>query len=269
MPLSCEIKERLTAKLERGSRHIYQLKHDWEKFSLGAYETSYVDDPGTGERIYRLAKTAEIPHYFPLIIGDAIQNLRNVLDHLTHHLVCIGENSPGPFEHVYFPIASDADKYRAAATRKKIKGMRQTAIDAIDSVEPYKDGAGEILWRLNELSNTDKHRLLIMVAGFNEYRSMLPSRRLDMVHNFLGADSSVAQDSGAFMTKAGNLKMELGDILASIPKAEVDEDMHFSFEMAFKEPLIRDAPVIETLTATESFIRDMIDRFDQLDIFQS
>ena len=42
--------------------------------------------------------------------------------------------------------------------------MSSTAIAAIDAIKPYKDGK-DVLWRLNELNNIDKHRLILTGIG--------------------------------------------------------------------------------------------------------
>lgn len=98
-----------------------------------------------------------------LIAGDAIHNLRSVLDHLAHHLVCIGMNSRGPFSHVYFPIAENRKKYDTTKA-DFVEGMRKDAKDAIDAEEPYGGGKGRLLWQLHQLDIIDKHRTVYTIG---------------------------------------------------------------------------------------------------------
>jgi hypothetical protein len=65
---------------------------------------------------------------------------------------------------VYFPIGEDRDQYQKERGRK-VRGLRQNAIDGIDALEPYKGGRGHQLWMLNKLDNTDKHRLLLTAGS--------------------------------------------------------------------------------------------------------
>lgn len=78
-----------------------------------------------------------MPSEFSALIGDIAQNPRSALDHLAWHLV---KNSPitpkASDRDIYFPIFETASEYRSKKM-KKIQGMTDSAIDAIDSVEPY------------------------------------------------------------------------------------------------------------------------------------
>jgi hypothetical protein len=45
---------------------------------------------------------------------------------------------------------------------RKVEGMRELAIKHIDNLKPYKSG-NQLLWRIHELDNIDKHRTLFTV----------------------------------------------------------------------------------------------------------
>jgi len=92
--------------------------------------------------------------------GDVIQNLRSALDHLANQLVWVGSGLP-PSRRVEFPIAKDAATYERNKARQ-VKGMCPKAIKAIDALKPYKSG-NDLLWKLHELNNIDKHRALFTV----------------------------------------------------------------------------------------------------------
>jgi hypothetical protein len=117
------VRERLHLKLERAERHIFDVKDGWAGFlEEDPYPHRFEDDPVTGDRTYYLDSVRDVPVNLSLIAGDAIHSLRSVLDHMEHHLVCIGENAPGPFTRAYFPIAQSRLEYEATRDRR-VKGM--------------------------------------------------------------------------------------------------------------------------------------------------
>ena len=264
--ISTDVEQHLNAKLEWAEIHIYNLQEAWDRFCKDGYRVASNDDHQTGDRTYYLADVRPIEFPFPLIIGDAVHSLRSALDHLAYHVMSI---TPGitaeTLGHVYFPIGKDAKEYKTAKTR--IKRMRQDAKKAIDDIEPYGGGAGETLWHIHSLDIIDKHKLLIAVGSTNRFQSMAPSRIADTKSKFLGIKLGTyppAQDAILFRTAPTQMifPLKTGDILAVIPKSEVNEHMNFTFEIAFGEPeIVRGHPVIETLYRMAEIIRYIIKRF--------
>src|SRR5438128_8008029 len=114
--------------------------------------------------IYYVSNIQPVPNPIALMAGDAIQNMMSALDHLAYQLVCASTNDDPPNPNwIYFPIQDDATKYEAKKLGK-IQGARQTAIDAIDAIKPYK-GGNDLLWMLYRLNNVEKHRLLFTVGS--------------------------------------------------------------------------------------------------------
>ena len=257
----------LNGKLEWAERHIYNLQDAWDIFRKDGYRVAFNDDLRTGDRTYYLTDAAPIDPDFSLIIGDAIHCLRSALDHLAYHVMSI---TPGitkkRLRHVYFPIGEDANEY-ITVKRTRIEGMRQDAIKAIDAIEPYGGGAGEILWHLHTLDIIDKHKLLIAVGSTNGLQSMAPSRIAAVKRRFLGVKLDTytpAQDAILFRTEPTEriFPLKTGDVLTVIPKSEVNEHMNFTFEIAFGEPeIVKGRPVIETLHHMAEIIRELIRTF--------
>jgi len=270
MPLSSQDFRRLRSKLERAKEQINELKTEWDGFfQPGTYIVQFKDDPNTRERTYYLDSVTEIPDSIPLIIGDVIQNLRSSLDHLAHHLVCVGNGDPGPHTHVYFPIAKDSTEYKTMRDRR-IKGMRQDAIDAIDAIEPYGGGAGDFLWQLHQLNIIDKHRLLLTVYANLSGHSILPSQRQRITKNFLGSSPGRKVPSlvGAFIPPpVKRFPLKAGDIL--LPESELEENMNFLLEIAFGEPkIVEGKPVFELLHQAATVIGGIMLNFDQAGLLQ-
>lgn len=257
----------LNAKLERAERHIYYLKKAWDLFSRQGYRVKSKDDPNTGDRTYYLADAWPIDTDFPLIIGDAVHCLRSALDHLTYHVMSLTSGiTPKHLAKVYFPIAENAHKYRTEQ-RRRIKGMRQDAMKAIDDIEPYGGGSGEVLWHLHSLDLIDKHKLLIAVGSTNRLQSMPPGRIAATKRRFLGVKLDTytpAQDAILFQTEPTNIifPLKTGDELTVVPKSEVNEHMNFAFEIAFGEPeIVKGQPVIKTLGGMAESVRTIIKTF--------
>jgi len=91
--------------------------------------------------------------------GEAIYQMRSALDHLTWLLAA------SPTRNTQFPIQSHDD---AAAFDRMTESIRDDAKATIRGFQPpFNRGEprDDVLWAINELGNTDKHRTLIPVAG--------------------------------------------------------------------------------------------------------
>ena len=258
----------LLAKLERANKHISDLEPEWRSFSSGgAYSILFKDDTDKRERSYYLAVAKDIPQIIPLIAGDALQNLRSVLDHLAYHLVAVGTGQQGPFPRTYFPICESATEYKSESPRK-VKGMRQDAIDAIDAIEPYRGGAGHILWQLHRLNNIDKHRLLLTVYGQLSSHRLLPSQRMQMVERYLiGNPSGTPRDLSRvnIMPSRGVFRLKEGDVLLTVPTSELEDYMNFVLDVSFGEPqIVQGDSVSTTLQRMAQFVETILRQADSL-----
>jgi hypothetical protein len=249
-------------KIERAKKHIRELDAEIRSFfAIKPYRIGTKRNPETRQLIYYVASVRETPTTMAAITGDVLQNLRGSLDHLAYQLVLVGSGTT-PSAHIYFPIADDATKYERVRA-KSVKGMRQSAIKAIDGIKPYKDG-NDTLWRLHKLNNVDKHRLLITVGSafrsvdlggyiFRQHKKVLESNP-----NFHRFASQVAPK--AFFRDGDRMfPLKAGDVLfIDAPNAGVDEELEFRFDVAFGEPQI-----VEGESLLES-LQNMADVVDQI-----
>ncbi|HVU60233.1 MAG TPA: hypothetical protein VHD58_01095 [Mycobacteriales bacterium] len=106
-----------------------------------------------------------LPASVPLIIGDAVHNLRSALDHFAHCAV------PSPTTDTAFPVMRKGPTPTTAALKGHVKGkLKGTSLalqQAVCALQPYEGGDGHWLWALDQLDVIDKHRLLITM--FHEY----------------------------------------------------------------------------------------------------
>ena len=164
----------LQVKLERAEHLIQELDVAIRAF-LGThpYEVLIENNPNTSERRYYVGRADAVPPEITCIVGDAVHNLRSVLDHIVYQLVAV--NGGKPNTQTCFPIFDNPDDYKTKSPGK-IKGMSQAAAERIDAIKPYK-GASLYLWWLHKLDIIDKHRMLfasgIRVSG----HSATPSQR--------------------------------------------------------------------------------------------
>jgi hypothetical protein len=147
-------------KIERAKKHLADLERDIAVFrskSLNVVRRQQNTLTGQTDELLNIPVLS-----FDAIAaaGDVIQNLRSALDHLAYQLVLVGGGSPGT--HTCFPIAKDFSAYESGRARK-VEGMRQDAIKAIDDLKPYK-GGNDAFWKIHELNNIDKHRVIFTVS---------------------------------------------------------------------------------------------------------
>ena len=102
-----------------------------------------------------------MPTHWPLVAGEAIQNLRSALDHL------VFEKSGGN-RRTQFPIFTDRCEFQVLAPRK-MKGVPEAVRAQIERAQPYQfmpgDATHHPLAQLSSLSNLDKHRVLATVVN--------------------------------------------------------------------------------------------------------
>jgi hypothetical protein len=151
-------------KVKRANQHIHELQRVLTAF-LGTdfYRLSVEKDPISGQHILKFQVTEEMPCEVPLIIGDAVHNLRAALDLMTCEIV----TSVGaiPDKSTQFIVSDSRDKLVKAINSSKIKTAPQTIIDLIiDRIKPYR-GGNDTLYALHSLDIMDKHRLLIPVIS--------------------------------------------------------------------------------------------------------
>lgn len=97
-----------------------------------------------------------LPRRLPMLVGDCVGNLRASLDHLAYQLV-LG-NGGTPTTNTRFPISRSGSK-------KPVNihgGIDTRALEVVNAIQP--PGDDHPLAVLRELSNSDKHRLPVLVA---------------------------------------------------------------------------------------------------------
>ena len=147
-------------KIERAKKHLRDLELARDQFiEAHPYVILPEYDSRTGDHIFKIADLQVPPAEIGLIAGDVIHNLRSALDHLAYQLVYA--NGTTHTRHTAFPIWDHAPEDHTMRDRR-VEGMAQRAIDAINAAEPYKGGNGEDLWAIHYLDIVDKHHALLI-----------------------------------------------------------------------------------------------------------
>jgi hypothetical protein len=149
-------------KIERAKRHISDLDVrirafcDSEPYTLGINQKLQIRHVA----LY-VSDINPIPDDVPLIIGDAVHNLRSALDHLAWQLVESGGGTPD--RNTYFPICKSPQHYTSAISKGGMNAIAPGAIQIIAALQPHgtKD---DTLWHIHELDRWDKHRLVLTTA---------------------------------------------------------------------------------------------------------
>jgi hypothetical protein len=268
---SVEIAQQVYAKLEWAEKQILDLNELWNEFREHNYPVESNRDPDTGKYVCRLTDAAPIPSHVNLLAGDAIHNLRSALDHLLYRLVCLGTNSLGPFDKVYFPVGDRPREFKARIRAIK-KCLKPPAVERLNEIEAYPGGRGNDIWQMHRLNNFDKHRLLLTVTSQNRSRSSAPERVADIRRKFPGMENVPAHnDYRLFQTGIPpKIDLKAGDILDILDEAEVQPKMYFPIEVAFREPGIfqGNPPVVETIQRVAGTVRVVIQGFDSADLLE-
>lgn len=148
-------------KIKRANHHIENLASAIQDFVAGDFYRLYAETNPEGKRVVTFESTP-LPEPLPLMLGDAIHNLRSALDLMAFELVTFGGGTPS--KTLYFPVSETREKL-VASLQGEIKIAGQPICDLIlDTVKSYK-GGNDPLWSLHQLDIMDKHRLIIPTAG--------------------------------------------------------------------------------------------------------
>ena len=178
-------------------------------------------NPNTRYTDYVVEHVDEVPTTLVLILGDAVHNLRAVLDHIAAALV----RANGQTKTDIFPICDSESRFQDWGMRR-IKRMSPADQERIRFIKPYLGGR-DLLWALHQLDITDKHKLLItsiQCAGAVKHRFDQSS---------IMAALPVPEE--LIVPLLGPLPVaECGKVVASYPgNVELDQDVDLSFDVGF------------------------------------
>jgi len=235
-------------KIERAKKHISDLEEVIIPFFDGSpYGVGAELDTQISHYLIHLESVKPLPAIIPLLVGDAVHNLRSALDHLAWQLV---EAAGGvPNKDTYFPICNDpikgSQQYASALGKGEISKMYSGAEKLLASIQPYQSG-DDTLFCLHTLDIHDKHRIVLAVyATLSSWGLKNPS----IWFSELGFGTAVTT----------------GDELCRIP-ADTWEKSHdnidFGFYVAFGEPeILKGKSILETLNSMADLVESLLADF--------
>lgn len=242
----------IRVKIERAKQHLRNLEAVRDRFiETKPYLIESKHDPQTGYDIFSVTNVQTPPADIGIIAGDVIHNLRSALDHLAYQLVYV--NGATHTKQTSFPIWDDATEYKAQRARK-VKGMEQSAIDAIDATEPYQGGKGAGLWVLHYLDIADKHHaLLTTLISLTGAHFEVPGF---WQRGFKGI--------GGFSLPGFGKPLKDGDIIAT-REPNMGKAMELTLDITLTEPeVIKGRPLLVTLQLLIDLVDNLIVSFKPL-----
>jgi hypothetical protein len=155
-------------KLDRADEHLSAFNEEVPRYlESEPVEMRATLDVERRRYSIRLHVSHHPPRRWAAIAGDFIQNTRAVLDHLVWALVV--HNGQKPKRQNQFPILDEEPTTKLAlrAWDRSLTGVSEEARERIALAQPYQRPDGprnHRLYGLREMSNTDKHRTLLVTA---------------------------------------------------------------------------------------------------------
>jgi hypothetical protein len=160
--------EGISAKLDRADEHLLAFDEAVPRFfETEPFDMRAVLDVERRRYSVRLHVLQQPPLRWATIAGDFIQNTRAALDHLIWALVLL--NGEKPNRRNQFPILDHppANNKQRRDWEQALAGVSDVANERIQLAQPYQREDGpehHVLHGLREMSNTDKHRTLLVTA---------------------------------------------------------------------------------------------------------
>ncbi len=235
-------------KLQWAEHHFQTLEDQisaWQE--SGGYGLVAEFDPKTEEHTVWL-KAETPPPVLPLIIGDALHEMRSALDQLAYALAETFSIllEPAVAKRVEFPIFGDREM-SAKERDSKLGALDPGAAAVIEGLQPCRRGdryAEDALWHLHELANTDRHRLLHLTfarwGGFG----------------LGGSNLRIQTISGGIIGPTLEHGAELGRF--KITPIDPSQPVHMNLDtppgIAFQEGFLAGKPVLDTLRGIHEHI---------------
>jgi hypothetical protein len=216
-------------KIKRANHHIANLEPAFQAFrDNDPYTIRREHDADAQKLSFFFANCKPLDPDIPILIGEALYQLRSSLDYLVWQL--FEEKSLTPLPKSGFPIMTTAQGYKARSGAM-IKGIATSAVDRIEKLQPFhstKPHTEHPLWVLQELNNADKHRLLIVAQAF-------ATGRVNMTMKVDAFD--VANKQIKIRPTMGPMAIEDDALVASIPTKNPEKEVDFEFgtTIAIKE----------------------------------
>ena len=218
-------------------------------FEAAGYQVAIEPDDAAGlEHTIYITFAEPLPPIFAIRIGEALYQLRSVLD----HTVMLLSDVPPTSRETEFVITDDADSFygrngKRPLNRRLDKIRSPEARSLIEAVQPFREARGPAdspLWVLHELFMADKHRRLLLTQAGSHGSKRIPIypgvRTIEFVSGALRPDPT----GRAVLAKLTLLE----------PAAHIELDIRPQLTVAFAdEPVARDRIALDVLDEAMRF----------------
>ena len=149
-------------KTQRAKEHIDALNAQLSSF-INESNASAIEDYIEGPRYVRRTKIHLPTYTLGMLVGEILYCLRSGLDQMAWTFaLSISKSNPKTERRICFPIfESITENKDRESWNRVIQCFPDPVAQVIESFQPYKGPASpkdHLLWQLNHLCNTDKHR---------------------------------------------------------------------------------------------------------------
>lgn len=234
-------------KIERAKCHISNLNSEIITFlEKNPYRLVVEDGPESGQHTLKIRGKEKFPFKWPLIIGDAVHNLRTALDILACDLVRLTHQSP---DKVYFPFSLKGDDFETAIKKTHINRASPDVVEIIRTLQPYK-GGNEALRAIHDLDIMDKHQLLIPIFHCVDIRHYSPIKLSHEPFIKLKLFTTLHVD------------ITVG-IVPAMKNIKIGQELKTTFEILFGEGQpFEGKPIIPTLHQLTNLIAGIVETFE-------
>jgi hypothetical protein len=255
----------------RVAAHYSNCKIEWAKNYIGHVERVIKfltsgqgkvarTEPNPLAGYHNLHIGLEIPADLPLFIGDVVHNLNSVMDYLWSGLARAVD--PGLVSKVTFPRDETRDNLVSRLANPKgpdatIKKAFPDAEDFIlNGVKPYKrrddatTASEGLIWSLNKLDNINKHRLLIVLMQFIQFKKQFTATT--------EKGGRITFEPGVQIITGGKM-----NFIATDSPLKIDNETQPPLEIVFGETHFMGQPVLETLVNLVEAVTEVLKLFDK------
>jgi hypothetical protein len=229
------------SKAQWAKHHVHKLVGEYHAILDSDFaQLTIEDDLEPGQKRIKAVRITEFPPSIPLIIGDAVHNLRTAFDYIVVEITGL--------DWIALPVGKTPDDVWDLPRFKKIETTKpDLAKFIIDEIQPYQRGQF-LLWELSWLDRIDKHRLILPTSN--------------QAHR-LGVE--LEDESGK---RTANAWFSIGDNFATTQtfrgRIKIHNEGYSALSVRFgPETPFKDQPVLETLDRLSELALQAIERFER------
>jgi hypothetical protein len=239
-------------KIRRARHHIEDARSQIGAFlARQPYRVQIETDPDPAYQRLTLQSLEPLPDEIPLVVGDAIHNLRSALDHLAGDLVRLNNKSD---KKVSWPTSRDKASLQKRIKETKMNRASDDVLKMIRGLAPYP-GGNDGLIALHDMDIVDKHQIIVPI-------SQVPRNAF---HTFISEGTTI---TFVFSTDYSTELLTAGDTLhkfLKIPQLKEGSERVASFDIAFADfTLFAGEPVSPWLGQVANYVEQVVETLEAL-----